>query len=101
MFSGGTYREVARWLRNFLTAHAKRVDPRIEVALEDDREREGKSYGARLQFGTRVSAHIELDFRDVAANRGSLAWCAALAERTRQLASELGVDQGVADARRP
>ena len=25
MFSGGTYPEVARWLWNFLTAHAKRV----------------------------------------------------------------------------
>jgi len=34
VFSGGTYPEVARWLWNFLTAHAKRVDPRFEVILD-------------------------------------------------------------------
>jgi len=101
VFSGGTYHEVARWLWNFLTAHAKRVDPRVEVVLEDDDERKGKSYGARLRFGSRWSPLVELDSRDVADNRGSLAWCAALAERTRGLASELAVDQGVANARRP
>ena len=41
---------------------------------------------------------IDLDFREVADNRGSLAWCTRLAERTRKLAREV-VDQGVADAR--
>jgi hypothetical protein len=100
VFSGGTYHEVARWLRNFLTAHAKRVDPRIEVELDAD-EREGHSFGARVKLGQRLGPLVELDFRDVAANRGSLAWCAALAERTRQAARELGVAQEVADARRP
>jgi hypothetical protein len=101
VFSGGTYHEVARWLRNFLTVHAKRVDPRIEVELEADDEREGTSYGARLTFGQRVGPLVELDYRDVAANRGSLAWCAALAARTAQSARELGAAQGMADARRP
>jgi hypothetical protein len=98
VFSGGTYHEVARWLLNFLTAHAKRVDPRVEVAFEDDDHRAGKSYGARLRFGRRLGAPIELAFREVADNRGSLAWCSRLAERTRTLAREV-VDQGVADAR--
>ena len=98
MFSGGTYHEVARWLLNFLTAHAKRVDPRVEVAFDDDDHRKGKSYGARLRFGRHLGAPIELAFREVADNRGSLAWCSLLAERTRALAREV-VDQGVADAR--
>ena len=99
MFSGGTYDEVGRWLWNFLTAHAKRVDPRVEVVLDAADEREGKSYGARLRFGGRLTAVVEFDFREVADNRGSLAWCAALAERTKGLARELLADRGVADAR--
>jgi len=99
VFSGGTYHEVARWLWNFLTAHAKRVDPRIEVVLDEDDEREGKSYGARLRFGHRFGPPLEFAFRDVADHRGSLAWCSALADRTRGLARELVADQGVADVR--
>jgi hypothetical protein len=98
VFSGGTYHEVARWLWNFLTSHAKRVDPRVEVAFEDDDHREGKSYGARLRFGGHLGALIELAFREVADNRGSLVWCSRLAERTRTLAREV-IDQGVGDAR--
>ena len=98
MFSGGTYHEVERWLWNFLTSHAKRVNPRVEVALEAGDARTGQSYGARLTLGGRVSAVVEFDFSDVAANRGNLAWCAALAERTKRLARELGA-QGAADAR--
>jgi len=98
VFSGGTYHEVARWLLNFLTAHAKRADPRVEVVFEDDDHREGKSYRARLRFGRHLGPAIELDFREVADNRGSLAWCTRLAERTRKLAREVA-DQGVADAR--
>jgi hypothetical protein len=85
-FSGGSYDEVRRWVWNFLTSHAKRVDPRIEVGLDGDDARDGVSYGARLQLGPRQSRVIELDYKDVAANRGSLAWCAALAERTKELA---------------
>ncbi len=98
MFSGGTYHEVERWLWNFLTSHAKRVNPRIEVTLEAGDGRAGQSYGARLRLGVRVSAVVEFDFSEVAANRGSLAWCAALAERTQRLARELAA-QGAADAR--
>ena len=99
MFSGGSYHEVERWLRNFLTSHAKRVDPRVEVTLDAGDEREGTSYGARLRFGTRVSPRVEFDFRAVADNRGTLGWCAALAERTKGLARELAADRRAADAR--
>jgi len=99
VFSGGTYQEVARWLWNFLTSHAKRVDPRIEVVLDADDEREGKSYGARLSFRRQLGPPIEFEFRDVADNRGSLAWCSALAERTKGLARELVAARGVADVR--
>jgi hypothetical protein len=101
VFSGGTYPEVARWLWNFLIAHAKRVDPRIEVVLDADDEREGKSYGARLSFRRQLGPPIEFEFRDVADNRGSLAWCSALAERTKGLARELVAARGVADVRTP
>ena len=102
MFSGGTYQEVARWLWNFLTAHAKRVDPRIEVVLDAEDEREEKSYGARLSFLRHLGPAIELEFREVADNRGSLAWCSALAERTKSLARELvAATRGVADVRTP
>jgi len=89
VFSGGTYPEVARWLWNFLTAHAKRVDPRFEIVLDAEDEREGKSYGARLSFLRHLSPTVEFEFREVADNRGSLAWCSALAERTKTLAREL------------
>lgn len=85
-FSGGSYDEIERWLRNFLTSHAKRVDPRIEVALDAGDEREGVSYGARLRFGDRTTALMEFDFKDVAAQRGSLAWGTALAARVQQVA---------------
>ncbi|MGH7392438.1 MAG: hypothetical protein ACREM3_23725 [Candidatus Rokuibacteriota bacterium] len=88
-FSGGSYEEVARWLHNFLTAHAKREHPRFEVELEAEGEREGKSYGARLGFGEHRSALMELDFKDVADHRGALAWCTALAEKTRARAREV------------
>lgn len=99
MFSGGTYHEIERWLRNFLTSHAKRVSPRFEVTLDAGDERAGTSYGVRLRLGARVSPVVELDYREIADNRGSLAWCAALAERTGGLARELLADGGAADAR--
>jgi hypothetical protein len=102
VFSGGTYQEVARWLWNFLIAHAKRVDPRIEVVLDAEDAREGKSYGARLSFLRHLGAAVELEFREVADNRGSLAWCSALAERTKSLARELvAAARGAADVRTP
>ena len=89
MFSGGSYEEVARWLNNFLLAHAKRENPRIEVELDAGDEREGKSYDARLRLGEKLSRPLELDYKEVADNRGSLAWGRAMAERVRALAREL------------
>ena len=97
MFSGGSYHEVGRWLWNFLTSHAKRVDPRLEVELEAGDEREGKSYGARLRFGRLVSPVMEFDYREVADSRGSLAWCSALAARMRELTRALLDAQRTAD----
>lgn len=99
MFSGGSYDECARWLWNFLTSHAKRADPRVEVELEAGDEREGTSYAASLRFGARTSAPLEFDYADVAAKRGSLAWCTALADRVRALARELAGDLNDARAR--
>ena len=99
MFSGGTYQEVKRWLRNFLTTHAKRVDPRLEVVFDDDDEREGSSYNVRLRYGRRLGPTLELGFREVADNRGTLAWCTTLAEHTKRLARELVADGAIADAR--
>jgi hypothetical protein len=98
MFSGGSYHEVERWVWNFLTAHAKRVDPRFEVELEAGDAREGNSYAARLRLGRQVSPVLELDYREVADNRGGLAWCAAFAERTQALARGLLEAQRTADA---
>lgn len=99
MFSGGSYEDVARWLRNFLVSHAKREDPRIEVLFDAGDEREGVSYGARLRLGDHVSPPAELDYKEVADNRGGLAWCAALAQRTREQASDLLAAAGRGDVR--
>ena len=99
VFSGGTYHEVERWIRNFLTVHAKRVDPRFEIALDAEDEREGKSFGVRLRLGQRLGSLLEIDFRETADNRGSLAWCGALAERIRRAARELLADRTTADVR--
>ena len=90
MLSGGTYDEVARWLLNFLAAHAKRENVRAEVELEAGEEREGKSYAARVRLGPSVSAPIGFEFADVAQNRGSLEWCAMLASRVREVVRDLG-----------
>jgi hypothetical protein len=94
MFSGGDYEEVARWLRNFIVAHAKREDLRVEADVDTDGPREGRSYGVRLRLGeglrpTPPEPPVELAFPEVAEKRGSLAWCSGLAERVRQLAREL------------
>ena len=89
MFSGGTYDEVARWLRNFLTSHAKRENPRIEAALDAEGDREGRSYEASLRLDDHVVSLGELEYREVADRRGELAWCASLAERTRAGARRL------------
>ena len=99
MFSGGDYDEVARWLWNFLTSHAKREDPRIEVTVDHEGEREGVSYAATLALGDRGTAPMEFQFREVADNRGSLEWCRALAERTRALARQDLLRHGLANIR--
>ena len=99
MFSGGTYDEVARWLRNFLTSHAKRVSPRVEAVLDDDDEREGRSYGAWLRLGEHSTGLMEFDYHEVAQHRGELAWCAALAERVRQEARTLLAGSTTANVR--
>ena len=98
MFSGGTYDEVQRWLKNFLTSHAKREHPRAEVVFDDGDVLEGRAYRARIRVSDRMSEPMELQYDDVAAHRGELAWCAALAQRTRaQVKASLGA--GTADAR--
>jgi hypothetical protein len=94
MFSGGDYEEVARWLGNFAASHAKRENPKAEAVLEAEGPREGSSYGLRLRLGERLmpapgQPPLELPFREVADNRGSLAWCSALAARIRSVAREL------------
>jgi hypothetical protein len=98
-FSGGGYDECARWLWNFLLSHAKRVDARAEVDVDAGDEREGKSYAARVRLGDRVTAEIEFDYADVAANRGRLAWCMATADRVRALTRELAGEPSDARAR--
>ena len=89
MFSGGSYDEVARWLKMFLNSHAKRENPRVEAVLEDDEARENVSYGARLVLGERTSPMMEFDYKTVATHRGELAWCADLARRVRREARGL------------
>jgi hypothetical protein len=100
-FSGGSYEEVARWLWNFLTSHAKRVDPRVEVRLESGSEREGRSYGAELRLGDRRSTLWEFDYKEVADNRGRLVWCSQVAEQARARARELMPEAGGAGPAAP
>ena len=88
MFSGGDYHEVARWLENFATSHAKREDLRAECVLDTGDLREGTSYSLRVRVGERLSPEIELRFADVASKRGGMAWCQALADRVRGLVRE-------------
>jgi hypothetical protein len=99
VFSGGSYEEVARWLRVFLTSHAKRENPRAEVVLDDDDALHGRAYRARLRLGERLSEPMEFDFKDVADHRGELAWCAALAARTRAQVRGLLASGSATDAR--
>ena len=94
MFSGGDYGEVARWLANFVTSHAKRENPPVEAIVEAEGEREGRSYGVRLRLEARVAPPpgappLELDFADVSLHRGNMAWCEALARRVREPARAL------------
>ena len=88
MFSGGDYHEVARWLENFATSHAKREDLRAEVVLDAEGPREGTGFGLRVRIGELFSPGIELGFAEVASNRGAMAWCQAMADRVRGLVRE-------------
>ena len=90
MFSGGDYTEVARWLENFVTSHAKRENLRVEALVDAVGPREGESYGVRLRLGEAVRPEppLELMFREVAQRRGEMAWCATLAGRVRAIARE-------------
>ena len=99
MFSGGTYQDVERWLKNFLTSHAKRENPRAEVVLDEDDALDGRAYRARIHVGDRVSDALEFDYKDVAEHRGTLTWCAALAQRTRAVVKSLAGAGSAADAR--
>ena len=88
------YLEAGAWLMSFARSHAKREDSRIEVVLEADGPREGRSYGLRLTLGTRAepppgSPPIELELREVADGRTRFAWCAALGERVQTVARAL------------
>jgi len=98
MFSGGDYHEVAKWLENFATSHAKREDLRAECVLDTDGPREGTSYGLRLRVADRLSSEIVLGFADVAASRGGMAWCQSLADRVRGLVSEAARDSSLTPA---
>jgi hypothetical protein len=99
MFSGGNYDEVSRWLRVFLTSHAKREHPRVEVVLDEDDALQGRAFRARLRLGQQVSEAIDLSYEDATAHRGELAWCVALAARARALARGLLGAGSAGDAR--
>jgi hypothetical protein len=86
--------ETGRWLLGFATAHAKRIDPRVEASLEGGEGRPGSSYGLRLRLGARAappagSPAIELTYAEVLEGRPRFAWCEALAERLRGYARSL------------
>jgi len=94
VLAGGSYEEVARWLRNFVVSHAKRESPRVEAIVETEEEREGKSYGVRLRLGDRFAPRLdqpplELTYPEVAEGKARFGWCEALAKRVRGLAREL------------
>jgi hypothetical protein len=94
MFGGGSYEEVARWLRNFVASHAKLESPRVEGIVEASEERGGKFYHVRLRLGDRYFPSlnyppVELAYPEVAEGKGNLAWCEATAERVRGWARQL------------
>jgi len=95
MFSGGDYSEVGRWLWNFVEAHAKRENLRVEALVDTGGAREGTSYGVRLRLAERLlpaadQAPVEMTYAEVAAGKGQLAWCDALAVNVRTLAGGFG-----------
>lgn len=94
MFAGGSYEEVARWFRLFLTSHAKRESPRVEVIVEAGGARAGKAFGVRLRLD---EGHypppdlpaIEFSFPEVSAGKGNFSWCESLGKRVRGWAREM------------
>ena len=95
VFAGGSYEEVARWLRVFLNSHAKRESPRIEAIVEAGDARAGKSFGVRLSLEEAYRPPldrpaVEFSFQEVSAGKGSFPWCDALARRVSGWALELG-----------
>ena len=60
---------------------------------------EGRGYRARVRFGERLSEPVTLEYREVADNRGTLAWCVALAARIHELAHSLLAAGSPRDAR--
>jgi hypothetical protein len=71
----------------------------MEVALDTGGDLEGQGYRARVRFGERLGEPMTLEYRDVADNRGTLSWCAALAARVRELARALRTAGSTRDAR--
>src|SRR4029450_10682096 len=86
--------EVGRWLENVAASHAKRESPRVEAVIDRAGAHDGRGYGLGLRLGrgglpAPGDAPLELAYPDVAQRRGSMAWCAELAERVRELARRL------------
>ncbi len=105
MFGGGSYEEVGRWLRGFVASHAKRETPRVEAMVEAREGRAGKSFGVRLRLGEiweppLDQPAVELSFPEVAAGKGSFAWCQAMADRVRGWARLLLEAERAAPGRR-
>lgn len=89
-FAGGSFAEVERWLWNFLTAHAKRADPRAEVRLVRQDRQAPRGWRAELRLGPALSPPWEFAYAEVAAQRGSLAWCEHLAREVESRVRALG-----------
>jgi len=94
MLPGGSYEEVARWLWNFATSHAKHESPLVEAVVETLEERDGQFYGLRLRVGERFlppvdQPPIEFAYSEVSEGKARFAWCEALASRIRGWAREL------------
>jgi hypothetical protein len=100
MFSGGDETVVARWLENFARSHAKREDARAEAEVETEPAAGGPRFAVRIRVGRRAAPApgdppLALPFDEVAAQRGSLAWCARLAGLIRELVRDAsGVSSG-------
>jgi hypothetical protein len=88
------YEDVARWLHNFATSHAKREHPRAEVIVDTGGAREGRSHGLRLVLDGRPyppadRPPMEFGFAEVAEGRTRFAWCESLAQRIRSEVHQL------------